>query len=54
MIAIGEIVRNGVLKFVFQVLSEHLLPSDLAEIQGIVIDIESRIKRFSKQKKKLE
>ncbi len=42
------------LKLIFQVLSEHLLPSDLEEIRSIAVEIESRIKRFSTQKKKLE
>lgn len=42
------------LKLIFQVLSEHLLPSDLEEVRSIAVDIESRIKRFSTQKKKLD
>ncbi|MDJ0732324.1 MAG: hypothetical protein QNJ33_20310 [Crocosphaera sp.] len=42
------------LKPIFQILSEHLLPSDLEEIRSIAVEIESRIERFSKQKKKLE
>jgi hypothetical protein len=42
------------LELIFLVLSEHLLPSDLAEIRSIGAEIESRIKRFSNQKKKLD
>ena len=41
------------LNLIFQILSEHLLPSDLEEIRNIAADIESRINRFSTQKKKL-
>ncbi|TRV43073.1 MAG: hypothetical protein EWV52_19465 [Microcystis panniformis Mp_MB_F_20051200_S6D] len=41
------------LNLIFQILSEHLLPSDLEEICNIAADIESRINRFSTQKKKL-
>ncbi|MDJ1167997.1 hypothetical protein PMG71_00990 [Roseofilum sp. BLCC_M154] len=42
------------LKAVFQLLSEHLLPTDLEEIRSISSEIESRIQRFSKQKEKLD
>lgn len=42
------------LEQVWQILSSHLLPSDLEELKEIVTDIESRIKRFSSQKRKLE
>jgi hypothetical protein len=42
------------LKEVLQILSNHLLPSDLEELKEILTDIESRIKRFTAQKKKLE
>jgi hypothetical protein len=41
------------LELIFQILSEHLLPSDLAEVRNIIAEIESRIKRFSTQQKKL-
>ena len=41
------------LNLIFQILSEHLLLSDLEEIRNIAADIESRINRFSTQKKKL-
>lgn len=39
---------------VIQILSHYLLPSDLDEIKAIAAEIESRIKRFAIQKKKLE
>jgi hypothetical protein len=42
------------LKEVLQILSNYLLPSDLEELNEIATDIESRIKRFATQKKKLE
>ena len=42
------------LKEVLQILSNYLLPSDLEELNEIATDIESRIKRFAAQKKKLE
>ena len=42
------------LEKVLQILSNHLLPSDLEELKEISTDIESRIKRFTAQKKKLE
>ncbi len=40
------------LERVLQILSNHLLSSDLEEVKGIAADIESRIKRFAAQKKK--
>jgi hypothetical protein len=42
------------LEKVLQILANHLLPSDLEELKEILTDIESRIKRFTAQKKKLE
>jgi hypothetical protein len=42
------------LEEVLQILSNYLLPSDLEELNEIATDIESRIKRFAAQKKKLE
>lgn len=39
---------------IFQILSEHLLPTDLEEIRSICSEIESRIKRFSAQQEKLD
>ncbi|WP_027249701.1 hypothetical protein [Planktothrix agardhii] len=42
------------LEKVLQILANHLLPSDLEELKEISTDIESRIKRFTAQKKKLE
>jgi hypothetical protein len=42
------------LEQVLQILSNHLLPSDLGELKEIASDIKSRIKRFAAQKKKLE
>lgn len=42
------------LEKVLQILANHLLPSDLEELKEISNDIESRIKRFTAQKKKLE
>lgn len=42
------------LEKVLQILTNHLLPSDLEELKEILTDIESRIKRFTAQKKKLE
>ncbi len=42
------------LEEVLQILSNYLLPSDLEELNEIATDIESRIKRFAAQKKKLK
>lgn len=42
------------LEQVFQVLSNHLLPSDLEEVKGIYADLEARLKRFQIQQKRLE
>ena len=42
------------LEEVLQLLTNHLLPSDLEELKKIASDIESRIKRFATQKKKME
>ena len=42
------------LEQVFQILSKHLLSSDLEEVKGIAHDIETRIKRFATQKRNLE
>jgi hypothetical protein len=42
------------LTIVFQVLSNHLLSSDLQEVKEIAANLESRIKRFTVQKEKLE
>lgn len=39
---------------IFKVLSNHLLPTDLEQIREIAADIQSRVKRFASQKKKLE
>ena len=40
------------LELIFQVLSDHLLPSDLREIQGIASEIEAKLKRLAAQKQK--
>ncbi|MEQ8999433.1 MAG: hypothetical protein RID53_23285 [Coleofasciculus sp. B1-GNL1-01] len=42
------------LEQVFQVLSNHLLPSDLEEVKGICADLEARLKRFQIQQQRLE
>ncbi len=38
----------------FQILSDHLLPSDLREIRSIASEIDTKIKRFAIQKSKME
>ncbi len=42
------------LEKILQILSNHLLSSDLEEIKDIASDIQSRIKRFTSQQKRLE
>lgn len=42
------------IKETFKTLSNHLLPTDLEQIREIANDMESRVKRFASQKKKLE
>ncbi len=42
------------LEQVFQILSNHLLPSDLSEVKGISAELELKLKRFAAKKKKLE
>jgi len=42
------------LKPIFQILSEHLLSSDLETVQEIAVEIEAKVKRFVAQKKRLE
>ena len=42
------------LEEVLQILSNYLLLRNLEELKEIAIDIESRIKHFTAQKKKLE
>ena len=37
-----------------KLLSKHLIESDLQEIKEILGDIQTRIKRFSRQQKKLD
>lgn len=37
-----------------QILSNHLIASDLNEVKGILAEIQGRIRRFSTQKQKLE
>ncbi len=39
---------------ILKILSDHVIKSDFSEINQIVNDIEGRIKRFSRQKKRLE
>jgi hypothetical protein len=42
------------LKPIFQILSNHLLSSDLETVQEIAVEIEAKVKRFAAQKKRLE
>lgn len=39
---------------ILKILNKHLIKSDQEEIKEILKDIDSRIKRFSRQKKQLE
>lgn len=38
---------------ILKLLKNHLIKSDLEEVKQILTDIQSRIKRFSHQKKRL-
>lgn len=42
------------LKSILTTLKKYIIKSDLQEIEDILVDIQSRIKRFSKQQKKLD
>lgn len=42
------------LESILEILSSYMIESDRIEINGIVVDIERRIQRFSSQKKRLE
>jgi len=42
------------LKPIFQILSNHLLSSDLETVQEIAVEIEAKVKRFAAQRQRLE